>query len=131
MEKRRHPRLRKLLFVAAKRYNQHGELEEGRIGITIDISEGGMMIMTERPLPFMTTVDLFLGFGDTILKVNGEVTRLEKQTKNRTLMGIKFLNVDEEASALLKVASLSASSEGDKEEDASVPETDSRITEEE
>jgi len=74
----------------------------------MDISEGGMLIMTERPLPFMTTLDLFLGFGDTILKVKGEVTRLEKQAGNKTLMGLRFLDLDEDARALLKVASLSA-----------------------
>ncbi|MDH5637361.1 MAG: PilZ domain-containing protein [Nitrospinota bacterium] len=124
MEKRKHPRLRKLLFVAAKRYDQNGELAEGHIGITVDISEGGMMIMTERPLPFMATVDLFLGFGDTILKIKGEVTRLEKQAGNKTLMGLKFLNVDEEAMALLKVASLFPSDEGSKDEGAEGSEAD-------
>ncbi|MDH5477880.1 MAG: PilZ domain-containing protein [Nitrospinota bacterium] len=112
MEKRKHPRLRKLLFAAAKKYDDNGELEEGSIGMTMDISEGGMLIMTESPLPFMARLDLFLGFGDTILKVKGEVTRLEKQAGNKTLMGLKFLEVDDEALSLLKVASFSGAAEG-------------------
>jgi hypothetical protein len=104
MEKRRHPRLKRLLFAAAKRYSESGELEEGRIGVTLDVSEGGMMVMTESPLPFLARLDLFLGFGDQILKIKGEVTRLEKQAGTKTLMGIRFVDLDEESLAMLKAA---------------------------
>ena len=104
MDKRRHPRLRKLLFAAAKRYSESGELEEGHIGVTVDISEGGMLVMTESPLPFMATLELYLGFGDQILRIKGEVARLEKQAGNKTLMGIRFMNLDDEAKTMLKAA---------------------------
>jgi len=107
MEKRKHPRLKKILFAAAKIYNQEGELQAGQIGMTLDISEGGMMVMTEKPLPFMAKLDLFLGVGDNILKIKGEVTRLEKQAGSKTLMGIRFINLDSQTKDLLSVTSVS------------------------
>jgi len=106
-DKRKYPRLHKLLFAAAKKYDHNGELEAGRIGMTLDISEGGMLVLTEEPLPFMARIELFLGFGDTMLKVSGEVVRLEKHSVDKTLMGIKFLELDDESRVMLRAATLS------------------------
>ena len=107
-EKRKHPRLKKLLFTAAKRYDENGEIEEGRIGMTVDISVGGMLVVTEKPLPYEASLELFLGFGDSIIKIKGQVTRLEKQGANKTLMGIKFLELDEESKIIIQAATISS-----------------------
>jgi len=91
-ESRKSPRVSKLCFTSVKRYDATGELEEAQIGKTLNISDGGILLETDHPLPFLAQLEIVIGLDDEMLKLKGEVVHLLK--KEDTLeMGIRFLEV--------------------------------------
>jgi len=94
-DKRGSHRVRKNLFTAVKWYDAEGEIDGGDIGETLDISTSGMLIRTENPLPFKARLTIALAVEDDVLKLEGEVARLEREDDRRTLMGLRFLGLDD------------------------------------
>ncbi len=101
-EKRKHPRVQKVLFVALKDFSHESELIQENIGRTIDISEGGVLLEAEKILPFLSTVDLTIRLEDYLLKVEGEVTHIHKNWTGKVEMGVKFTKMSDEGIAKLK-----------------------------
>ncbi|MBI4827610.1 MAG: PilZ domain-containing protein [Nitrospinae bacterium] len=93
-DQRQHPRIRKHLFTAVKWYDEEGEINGADIGETLDISTGGILVRTEAPLPFKARLTISLAMEDEIIKLEGEVIRLERESDQHTLMGLRFVNVD-------------------------------------
>lgn len=101
---RKYPRIDKIMFSAVKRYDDDGELGEAYTGKTLNVSEGGVLIETDNPLPLRTHLDLVLGMDDNMLKLKGEVVHLEQKGDEIVDMGVMFLDMDEEARKALKRA---------------------------
>ena len=91
---RKFPRVEKICFTAVKRYDESGELEAARIGKTLNVSEGGILLETTNPLPFMAQVNLVFATDNDMLKIKGEVIRLDKKENGTMVMGIRFLQID-------------------------------------
>jgi c-di-GMP-binding flagellar brake protein YcgR len=102
-DQRHFPRIGKICFTAVKKYNETGELEEGLTGETLNISEGGILLLTENPLPFLAKLDVVIGLANDMLKIKGEVAHLKKLDNGKIEMGIKFVKLSEyEKKALLE-----------------------------
>ncbi len=92
-ESRKSPRVSKLCFTSVKRYDTTGELEEAQVGKTLNISDGGILLETDHPLPFMAQLEIVIGLDDEMLKLKGEVVHLLKKEDGALEMGIRFLEV--------------------------------------
>lgn len=92
---REHPRVERILLTAVEQYNVTGELAESRIGRTLNVSEGGILLEVDQPLPFLSKVALSVALEEDIIRVEGEVTHLRRTQEGKIEMGIKFLNLSE------------------------------------
>lgn len=99
---RKYPRIKKTLFSAIKAYDSNGELSEGNTGQTLNISEGGVLIQTDTPLPLRTHLDLVLGMDDNMLKLKGEIVHLEQKGEDIVNMGVMFIDLDDFTRKALK-----------------------------
>ena len=101
---RKYPRLEKLWFTAVKSYDKDGELEEGYTGTTLNVSEGGMLVETENPLPFQVKINLTLALDDELIKLKGEVAHLKEREDGLVEMGFKFVEIGEKELKILRNA---------------------------
>lgn len=93
---RQHERVEKQHFIVVKTYDEDGELVEGYTGTTLNVSEGGALVETENPLPFLSKVDLTLALDEVLIKLTGEVAHLKKREDGLVEMGFKFIDIKQE-----------------------------------
>lgn len=89
--------------------------EEGKglfkVDYSTDLSEGGVLIQTQEPLPVGTKLDIKfrLPGGIKLIETKGEVVWSHKKIGGETIldlvpgMGVKFLNLDEESKKYIEV----------------------------
>lgn len=99
---REHPRVERILMTAVEQFNETGELAESRIGRTLNISEGGILLEVHQPLPFLSKVTLSLAIKEDIIKAEGEVAHLRKTRDGKIEMGIMFLNLSDRDRNIIK-----------------------------
>lgn len=101
---RKHERVNKQCFIVVKTYDKDGELIEGYTGTTLNVSEGGALVETESPLPFLDVINLTLALEDVLIKLKGEVAHLKKREDSLIEMGFRFVDVGEKELKLLRNA---------------------------
>lgn len=99
---RTYPRVNRLKLTAVELFGELGELEEGAIGRTMNISEGGMLLEMVKPLPLLAKVSLSVGVGDIVAQMEGEVVHLRKNEEGRIETGIQFSGVTEETREIIR-----------------------------
>ena len=90
---REYPRVERILLTSVEQYNIDGELAESRIGRTLNVSEGGILLEVDHPLPFLSKVSLNIAIKEDIIKADGEVVHLRRTKDGKIEMGIKFLDI--------------------------------------
>lgn len=99
---RTYPRVNRLKLTAVELFSELGELEEGTIGRTMNISEGGMLLEMVKPLPLLSKVALSVGVGDDVAQMDGEVVHLRKNEEGRIETGIQFIGLTEETRKIIR-----------------------------
>ncbi len=97
LHERGYPRVRHILLTAYQRFDDTGNLEEGSLGRTLNISEGGIMLETASPLPLLSKVEISLALKEEIIEVQGMVVHLRVNDRDRIETGIKFIEISDEA----------------------------------
>jgi len=103
-KERKYPRVEKLCFTAVKAYGKNGELEKGYTATTLNVSEGGMLVEAENPLPHVAEFDLTLALDDELIKLKGEVAHLKKREDGLVEMGFRFIDIGDEELKILQNA---------------------------
>jgi len=111
-EARQYPRVSKLCFTAVKQYDTSGELEGAQLGKTLNLSEGGILLETDTPLPFLAQIEVLLGLESEMLKIKGEVAHLRRREEGLVEMGIRFVEISDHDLELLR-SSLEGVGSGD------------------
>jgi uncharacterized protein (TIGR02266 family) len=82
------------------------DLDELRNAYTRDISEGGVFVATEQPLPISSLVKLKISLVHedlTYIKAEGEVVHVVKPgSRSQPGMGVKFVKICDESKQFLK-----------------------------
>jgi hypothetical protein len=103
IEKRNHPRIETQNIVNYFLYDQKGKkIDEGK-GYTKNLSQSGVLLETDKPLPGLYIILMTIDLLGNKVKVKGTVAHTRKNSNsNRYLSGIKFLgNEDESREAII------------------------------
>ncbi len=101
--KRKSPRVERIVMTGMLQRHDSGELAENTIGRTLNISEGGILLETVHPAPFLSKVSLSIALHEYILDVRGEVVHLKRATNGHIEMGVKFIEISTEGKEMLKM----------------------------
>lgn len=100
MDERRHePRVKALTLVDVAEFNEAGLLTELTMGRTLDVSQDGMRLELNHPVPVDSTLTLELELGESVVEVHGKVHSCNRVTANgqtRYAMGVEFLDLSTE-----------------------------------
>ena len=77
-----------------KKYVEAGALQLAYTGITVNVSEGGMLVETkDDSLSVGSQVTVSVCFDKDVIKIPSEILRLEHWKKGRTGVGLKFAHL--------------------------------------
>lgn len=86
-DKRNNPRYRSINFAA----------KDGMLFRTLDISQVGMLLEMDKPLPLTARVTLTIALGEKVISVTGHVVRHIPRAKGKTGVGVQFEPLDPKA----------------------------------
>jgi len=94
-EKRKHRRVKAENFVSYLCIDDKGnEIQEG-IGRAIDVSLGGILIDTNKPIGTQDILLMIIGIDDEIMNMKGKVVYCRAEDSGRFRTGIQFLETKE------------------------------------
>lgn len=94
-EKRKHPRVKTENLVSYVYIDDRGnEIEEG-IGRTINVSLGGILIETNKPIGTQDILLMTIGIDDEIMNMKGKVVYCMAEDSGIFRTGIQFLEAKE------------------------------------
>ena len=101
-EKRKHPRVRTNNVISYVCLDGEGNATDQGMGMTVDISQGGALIETSRPIDskfiLLTSVDM----NKNVLETKARVVHTRKVGNSKYLTGIQFLGSKEEITKIVK-----------------------------
>jgi len=108
-EKRKHPRVKAENLVSYFLLDDKGnEIEEG-IGRTINVSMGGILIETNKPIGTQDVLLMIIGLDDEIMNMKGKVVHCRAEDSGMFRTGIQFLepkeNIQLFVTSLIKIYS--------------------------
>lgn len=100
-EHRSQPRVESQNLVSIEYVDKEGSATEF-MGRSLDLSETGIQVETNRAYPNMSVLSLSLCIGEDILKVKGRVVHAKGTKDGRVALGIRFLDLTDKDSKTLK-----------------------------
>ena len=105
-QRRRWDRKKTLNLVEYVILGENGEHVSRGMGRTRNVSEGGLLLETYRPLQPEQTVLISLGLGDDMVELKGRIVHLHPpvppSSKDRHCSGVELTEIDHEGKRLLK-----------------------------
>jgi hypothetical protein len=105
-QRRRWDRKKTLNLVEFVILRENGEQVTRGMGRTRNVSEGGLLLETYRPLQPNQTVLISVGLGDDLVELKGRIVHLHPpvppSSKDRYCSGVELTEIDPEGKRLLK-----------------------------
>lgn len=97
-ERRRHPRVESVNLVSV------GKVQEGpmRVARTLVLSEGGALLELAESCTVHTLITLDLALEDDLFQVQAEVRDVSATDRGTYKVGVRFVNLDEDAHQKLR-----------------------------
>ncbi len=92
LEKRKSVRVESVNLVSYSQYDDANILQKYGMGVTANMSEGGLKIVCKEPLPIGMVLRFSLGLKDCMMEVEGEVVH-GREEKDGYHVGVKFLGM--------------------------------------
>ena len=104
--RRRWDRKKTLNLVEYVILGKNGEQVSRGMGRTRNVSEGGLLLETYRPLPPENNVLISVGLGDDLVELKGRIVHLNPpvppSSKDRYCSGVELTEIDQNGKRLLK-----------------------------
>lgn len=101
-EQRKFERADALNFLAYSCVDEkNGENKQQGIGRTLNISEGGVLLETDRPLDSTQTILLTIALKDKVIDVKGKILWCKESAVGIFMSGIEFYGMEQDASPIL------------------------------
>ena len=101
-ERRQHPRIAVQTVFSYICLDEDGTPVDEGMGTTVDISKGGIMIETSRPIETETLVLISVDKDKKMLEIKGKVVYTRELNASRHLSGIQFQGSAEEVMKMVK-----------------------------
>jgi hypothetical protein len=89
-EKRKHPRISVSVPVTYECYDDDGELVEQRMGVALDVSQGGILIESDTIIEANFIKIVFIGYNNKVFSIIGSVVHSKTTKTGRSKTGVCF-----------------------------------------
>lgn len=101
-ERRKHPRIAVQSVFSYICLDEDGNPVDEGMGTTVDISQGGIMIETSRPIETKTLLLVSVDQNKKMLEIQGKVVYTRELSPSKHLSGIQFKGSPEEVMKIVK-----------------------------
>ncbi len=101
-ERRKHPRVAVQTVFSYVCLDEDGHPIDEGMGTTVDISQGGIMIETSRPIETQTLLLISVDRNKQVLEIKGKVAYTRSIGPSKHLAGIEFMGSREEVMKIVK-----------------------------
>ena len=101
-ERRKHPRIAVQTVFSYICLDEDGRPVDEGMGTTVDISKGGIMIETSRPIETETILLVSVDKNKKMLEIKGKVAYTRELNASKHLSGIEFQGSPEEVMKMVK-----------------------------
>ncbi len=102
-DRRLYPRIDALNLIAYDFMDEDGQVVMRGMGKTLNISEGGILLETHIQIEQQYDASLSIGLENDLIDIKGKFVASKPGKADKFESGIKFLEIDETALAILKL----------------------------
>ncbi len=100
-ERRKYIRPESLYLLDYLALDEQGQASGYSMGRTLDVSEGGLLFETHRPLATGHFVRITIGLKEDLVDITGKIAHTTDDDAGRFQSGVQFVNVDDQSQQVI------------------------------